>query len=72
MSAIRRLVATAATLIPPAEWEAVCRRMEEEFRAGRFATGAIAGVEAVGRLLERHFPRSSADRNELPNQPALL
>ena len=62
----------AAAVIPPADWEAVCRRMEEDFRAGRFAEGAIAGVEAVGGLLERRFPRSSADRNELPNQPALL
>jgi uncharacterized membrane protein len=62
----------AAALIPPADWEDVCRRMEEHFRAGRFAAGAVAGVEAVGGLLERRFPRASADRNELPNQPALL
>jgi uncharacterized membrane protein len=62
----------AAALIPPAQWESVCRQMEEHFRAGRFAAGAIAGVVAVGGLLERHFPRGSADRNELPNQPALL
>src|SRR6186713_3417250 len=62
----------AAAVIPPADWEAVCRQMEEHFRAGRFAAGAIAGVEAVGGLLERHFPRASADRDELPNQPALL
>ncbi len=46
--------------------------MEEHFRAGRFAEGSIAGVEAVGGLLERHFPRAGADRNELPNQAALL
>jgi uncharacterized membrane protein len=62
----------AAALIPPADWESVCRQMEAHFRAGRFAAGALAGVEAVGGLLERHFPRTSADRNELPNQPALL
>ena len=62
----------AAAVIPPADWESVCHLMEQDFRAGRFAEGAIAGVEAVGGLLERHFPRSGADRNELPNQPALL
>jgi uncharacterized membrane protein len=62
----------AAALIPPAEWEAVCRTMEDHFKSGRFAAGALAGVEAVGGLLERRFPRASADRNELPNQPALL
>jgi uncharacterized membrane protein len=62
----------AAALIPPADWEDVCRGMEEHFRAGRFAAGAVGGVESVGGLLERRFPRASADRNELPNQPALL
>ena len=63
----------AAAVIPVAEWEGVCRAMESHFRAGRFAEGALAGVAAVGGLLEKHFP---ADRgrnpDELPNQPALL
>jgi uncharacterized membrane protein len=62
----------AATRIPPAEWESVCRLIEEHFRAGRFQEGAVAGVEAVGRLLEREFPVRSGDRDELPNQPTLL
>ena len=43
--------------VDPAEWEAVCRLMEEHFRAGRFREGSIAGVDAVGALLARHFPR---------------
>jgi len=62
----------AAAVIPPAGWEAAARRMEEEFRAGRYREGAIAGVEAVGELLERHFPARAVNRDELPNQPALL
>ncbi len=41
-----------------AEWEAVCRLMEEHFRAGRFQVGSIAGVDAIGNLLARHFPPS--------------
>src|SRR5271168_2769400 len=39
-----------------AEWEAVCRLMEEHFRAGRYREGSVAGVEAIGTLLARHFP----------------
>ena len=42
--------------VSPAEWEAVCRLMEEHFRAGRFKAGSIAGVDAIGDLLARHFP----------------
>jgi uncharacterized membrane protein len=63
----------AAKLIDQADWEGVCRLMEGHFRAGRFADGAVAGIDAVGRLLARHFPApQGANRDELPNQPALL
>lgn len=62
----------AAALIPPSEWEGACRHMEGHFRAGRFQEGAVAGVAAVGALLERHFPARPADRNERPDQPRLL
>ena len=62
----------AASRISPIEWEAVCRLIEAHFRAGRFQEGAIAGVDAVGRLLEREFPVRPGDRDELPNQPTLL
>lgn len=62
----------AAAVIPADGWEVAARRMEEEFRAGRYREGAIAGVEAVGALLEKHFPARAVNRDELPNQPALL
>jgi uncharacterized membrane protein len=46
--------------------------MEKAFRERRFADGALAGIEAVSALLARHFPRSGAATNELPDQPILL
>ncbi len=65
--------------VQPAEWEAVCRLMEEHFRCGRFQDGAVAGVEAVGMLLSRHYPAPADGTdagldagNELPDRPALL
>jgi uncharacterized membrane protein len=62
--------------VSPAEWESVCRLMEGHFRAGRFQAGSIAGVEAVGTLLARHFPPDSArlptPHNQLPDRPTLL
>jgi len=55
-------------------WSAICHDMEQHFRAGRFQEGAVAGVQAVGRLIAAHYPPSAngRDRNELPNRPALL
>jgi uncharacterized membrane protein len=61
--------------VSPAEWEAVCRLMEEHFRAGRFEVGSVAGVDAIGNLLARHFPQASAraiQSNQLPDRPTLL
>jgi uncharacterized membrane protein len=62
--------------ISPAEWESVCRLMEEHYRAGRFQAGSIAGVEAIGSLLARHFPPQSSqnpqNHNQLPDRPTLL
>jgi uncharacterized membrane protein len=55
-----------------AEWDAITRRIEDEYRAGRFEAGSVAGVRAVGELLARHFPSRGGDRNEQPNQPILL
>jgi uncharacterized membrane protein len=62
--------------VSPAEWAAVCRLMEEHYRAGRFEAGSIAGVDAVGDLLRRHFPailgQSAQSINQLPDRPTLL
>jgi uncharacterized membrane protein len=62
--------------VTPGEWQSVCRLMEEHFRAGRFQAGAIAGVDAIGNLLARHFPPQSGqlaqNHNQLPDRPTLL
>jgi uncharacterized membrane protein len=50
-------------------WTAVVEAIREEFRAGRYTEGIVAGVRAVGEELARHFPRrpGETDRNELPD-----
>ncbi|HKU70947.1 MAG TPA: TPM domain-containing protein [Burkholderiales bacterium] len=53
-------------------WDAICRRMEEEFRAGRFEEGALHGIEAITALLARHFPPTGSNPDELPNRPVVL
>jgi len=62
--------------VTAAEWEGVCRLMEAHFRAGRYEAGSVAGVDAVGTLLARHYPAAAGPAlpqlNELPDRPALL
>ena len=51
----------------PDFWKGVAAEMEESFRRGEFTEGIVRGVQKVGEVLARHFPRSSADKDELPN-----
>lgn len=55
-----------------ARWEAICRAMEAEFRAGRFEHGVLKGIAEVSALLAAHFAASGAHRNEMPDKPVVL
>ena len=61
-----------AARVSQAEWDAVCREMEDHFRAGRFAEGAESGIAGIGRLLGKHFPGRGGDRDEQPNRAVVL
>ena len=60
------------SLVKPAEWRSVCQAMENEFRHGHWAAGAVAGVTAAAQLMGRHFPSSGRNGNELPDRPVVL
>jgi uncharacterized membrane protein len=54
------------------EWEVVCRRMEDAFRAGDYEAGALGAIAEVSALLAHHFPPSAHDTDELPDRPLIL
>ena len=58
--------------VAQAEWDAICRRMEEAFKAGRFEQGALDAISAVTALLAQHFPPLGGNPNELPDRPVVL
>jgi uncharacterized membrane protein len=55
-----------------AGWEAICREMERDFKAGNFEAGVIKGIDAVSRQLAAHFPKHGAGPNELPDAPVVM
>ena len=62
-----------AAKVNQGEWDAICRLMQDGFRAGNYQAGAIAGIDAVAAVLRRYFP--SDDRpnpDELPDRPVML
>ncbi len=59
-------------LVPQVEWEAICRRVEQNYRKGEFEQGTLAAVEEITVRLARHFPPRAANPDELPNRPVVL
>ncbi len=60
-----------ARLVPERDWDRICLQLRESFAAGRYESGAIEAVRAVGALLQAHFPLQPGERrvNELPDRP---
>jgi uncharacterized membrane protein len=61
-----------SSLVSAGQWQAICRTMQEAFRAGRFEEGALAGVTAISELLEKHFPAREGNANEIPDRPVMI
>ena len=61
-----------AAKVDQAEWDAVCRAMEKQFRQRKFLDGALEAIETVTRILARHFPPRGPNPNELPDKPVVL
>jgi uncharacterized membrane protein len=53
-------------------WDDVCRAMEQGFAAGEFVATAEAGIRRIGAEIEKHFPATGNDLNELPDAPVQL
>jgi uncharacterized membrane protein len=61
-----------AARVEQADWESICRDMEQSLRRGDMERAVAGGVQAVSRLLARHFPPRAGDRNELPDRPVAI
>ncbi|MHC4547132.1 MAG: TPM domain-containing protein [Planctomycetota bacterium] len=55
-----------------ADWEGVRDRVLAGLREGQAAEGLVAGIEAAGELLRRHFPVAADDEDELHNELRIL
>jgi len=54
------------------QWDVICHRMEEAFRARRFEEGVLQGIVDITTLLTTHFPARSRNPDELPDRPVVL
>jgi uncharacterized membrane protein len=55
-------------IVPKNFWESTKNVMQNLFKEGEFKQGIVEGVLKAGHELKEHFPRSSKDIDELPNE----
>lgn len=53
-------------------WARIAQAMQDEFAHGRYQAGALAGIAAASRELNRHLPAGDGDHNELSDDVTLL
>lgn len=55
-------------VVPNNFWDSTKNVIQNQFKQGKFKQGIINGILKVGEELKAHFPWSSDDVDELPNE----
>lgn len=58
--------------VAQAEWDAVVKSMEKEFRQGDFLSGSLQGIERTVKLLACHFPCEAEGRTGFSCKPVII
>lgn len=53
-------------------WAEVCANLTAAFHGGRYQEGSLQAVRSINALLQRHFPATGENPNELPDVPIVL
>lgn len=61
-----------AARVPQSEWQAAIDVLVVHIREDRIADGFVAAINLCGNELARHFPRTEAKREELPDRIYLI
>jgi putative membrane protein len=61
-----------AARVPQSEWQGAIDALVAHISEGRIADGFIAAINLCGQELARHFPRTEAKREELPDRIYLI
>lgn len=57
-----------AARVPQSQWQEAIDTLITHMRDGRLAEGFITAIEACGKQLAAHFPRTQGTRDELPDR----
>jgi uncharacterized membrane protein len=46
-------------------WDVICHEIESKFALNEYQAGILSGIEMVSQVLQEHFPKSAASKNEI-------
>jgi len=55
------------SLVTQDTWDVIRDKIQLSFKEGNFLLGVLSGLDDIGSILSKHFPRKSDDTNELSN-----
>ena len=58
--------------VPQSHWQGAIDALVTHMRDGRIADGFVAAIDLCGNELGKHFPRTEASRDELPDRIYLI
>ncbi len=58
--------------VPQSEWQAAVDALTRHMRDGRIADGFVSAINACGKVLMQHFPRSGKSGDKLPDRIYVL
>ena len=61
-----------AARVDHAQWQALCAQFIDEMHAGPAEAAVLACIERIHALLQAHFPASSDNPREFPDDPIIL
>jgi putative membrane protein len=61
-----------AARVPQSEWQNAVKDLIAHTREGRISDGLVAAIDACGKVLAAHFPRTETSRDELPDRIYLV
>lgn len=54
--------------VEPSFWNSIIQNITSEFYHARYLEGLLKGIHQVSEVLEKHFPKSAKNPNELSNE----
>lgn len=61
-----------ARRVDPDQWQSICRGMESAYAQGQWQAGTLAALTTVTEILEKAYPATPDNPNELGDRPVMM